>query len=105
MLLVATWRGLQLRKLVDSGIATKARVLSKSRFTGKAKIGTYRVRYEYQTNDGGLYSNVVSLTGTEAEGLSVGDEIDIVYLPNKPQVSARESMVDLGRKALKKRSD
>ncbi len=102
MVLLALWRGLELRQLVESGVPGKAKIIRKVKFRGKKGIPTYRMRYEFQARDGKLYSRAISLTSTEAAAYSVGDQIDIVYVPDKPRISASEAMVALGRQALKK---
>ena len=104
MLLFAVWRGLELRQLVESGVAAKASITSKNKFRGKSGIPTFRVRYEFTAQDGKRYSRAISLTGSEGREISVGDEIDIVYLPIKPKISASQDMVALGRQALQKKN-
>lgn len=102
MVVFAVWRGLELRQLVESGIPAKATIISKNKFRGKSGIPTYRLRYEFQARDGRRYSKVISMTSTEAANVVIGDTIDIIYVPNKPKISASETMVALGRQALKK---
>ncbi|MCB0309856.1 MAG: hypothetical protein KDD42_01395 [Bdellovibrionales bacterium] len=103
MLAVALKRGLEMRELAERGVSGKGIVLKKFKTRGqKGGISSNWIKYQYQSSRGQTFQNKVSVLSEFFENHSEGDEVDLVYLNNKPKISALKYMVDLSKAALDK---
>jgi hypothetical protein len=93
-------RGYQMRQLALDGVASIAYVEDKRSFRSKGGGKRYFLTYRYTLPDGHTFQHTPALTGRRWSSLQVGDTVRIVYLPQRPQVSALEEDVAPVRQAL-----
>ena len=104
IVVVVVRRGLQMKKLVEHGVPVTGKVTDrKSRSTSTGGSATHHLRYEFTAPDGRTYAHRITVTGDEYQSFRDGDEIDLVYLPDNPKVSAQASMVELLRRETEKK--
>lgn len=96
------WRGMQLRKLVESGVPGTGTVERIWSYHGAASVRNFRLRYAFQAPNGQRYSRAISITSGEKSRYAEGQTVDIIYLPNNPGVNALTTLVDQARTALDK---
>ncbi len=80
--------------LVREGIATTGRISAAERRRRSRGEYDYFVTYSFEAKDGNEYSKERRVKATEFGDYAEGQPIDIVYLPNDPDVSATREMVD-----------
>lgn len=91
-------RGYQLKALVERGVSGTARIVRKRRFRGMAmKQGSKRLVYEFRGPDGRSYQGRFMASDEEFSAAEAGQEIEIVYLPDRPAVHARRVLVEQTR--------
>jgi hypothetical protein len=99
---VIVHRGLQMKNLAHDGVVAEGKVIEKSRRSGaKGKMSTGYLRYEFTAANGLRYERKIAVGEEIFETHEEGDTIGVVYLRNKPEVSAARYMVNLSREALK----
>ncbi len=98
---VAVRRGLQVRHLAERGETTRGRIERIWGHTGSTGTTRHRLRYRYSVT-GCDYSHTILVSPGERERMQEGGEVDVVYLPDKPKVSALSEMVEQARTALRK---
>ena len=105
VLVVVARRGLQMKKLVERGIPVVGRVVSRGSraSSGAGGRATHHLRYEFTAADGRTYGHRITVTGAEHESVREGDEIELVYLPDNPKVSAQASMVAMLSRGMKEK--
>ncbi len=92
-------RALQARDLAQRGVPVTGEVVSK--YTDRmSKIRTRHLRYKFTAADGHEYSHRIMADVDDYHSLDEGDPVELVYLPDKPTVSAMKGMVDIVRKGL-----
>ena len=96
-------RGLELKQLTERGVDATGTVVSMPSFRGKSGVPTRQLRYEFQDQLGATHTHTITVSESERTQYVEGGPIAIVYLPDKPQVSAAKSMVDMVRDALERR--
>ena len=96
---VVVRRGLQMRRLVENGVPTRARVEKKTRFRGSSNVSSIRLKYSFAAGDATRYERTITMSQAESAAYEEGAEIEIVYLPERPQVSAAKAMVELARRS------
>ncbi|MDH5345641.1 MAG: hypothetical protein OEW59_07750 [Gammaproteobacteria bacterium] len=102
--IIAVWvhRGLQMKKLAHDGVPAAGKVIEKSRrSTQPGKMSTGYLRYEFYAGNGLRYERKIAVGETIYANHEEGDAIDVVYVPDKPEISAAKYMVNLSREALK----
>jgi hypothetical protein len=104
MIFVTVRRGLQMRSLAASGVAVKGKVVKKWRNTKSTDTSSQRLRYQFEIGDGQTYAHAIVISIEEDQKYQIGDEVDIIYLPSNPKISALASMVALAQEALNKKS-
>lgn len=95
-------RGSQLKVLLDKGVPATARIIEKrkrTRQTGNMSKNTYWLVFEFKAGDGQNHKGFPSVTETEFNAANEGDEVEIVYLPDKPGVNATKEMIKQLRQA------
>lgn len=97
-------RGLQMRRLVESGVTTRARVVKKTRFRSSSSVSSIRLKYSFVAGDAKRSERTIAMSEGESEAYDEGAEIEVVYLPTRPRVSATSAMVDLVRQGLRGKS-
>lgn len=91
-------RGYQMKALVERGESGTARIVRKQRFRGMAmKQGSKRLVYEFRGPDGRPYQGRFMASDEEFSAAEPGQEIAIVYLPDRPAVHARRALVEQTR--------
>ena len=97
-------RGLQIKKLAQEGLLTRALILRKgTRPVGKG-ASSPRLFYQFTDPLGRIRRRSVHVSWEIYEASREGGEIEIVYLPQDPGVNAAKYMVDLVRGQLNKNS-
>lgn len=98
-------RGLQIRQLIADGVETTGRIVSRTSFrSSRTHTRTRFLRYEYVDGSGRPHSQRCALPADQWANHEEGAPIAIVYSASRPEVSAPQFVVDLGREALSKRS-
>ena len=100
MVIYTVRRAFQMKALAHGGVVIEGRVIKKFRQTGSTPRHPY-LRYDYITPTGQRYEHKIAVSEEVWETYEVGDPIEIVYVPNRPSVSAAKYMVNLSRQALK----
>lgn len=99
---VLAWRGLQMKSLAHEGVVGTAEVLRKTRRQGaRGHHTTGFIKYRFEAPNGQQFSNRIAVSEQVYSEHTEGQRIDIVYLPDRPNVNAARYMVNLSRKALK----
>lgn len=99
---VVVHRGLQMKNLANDGIVGEGKVIEKlRRVNNQGGVSAAYLRYEFNAANGLRYEKKVAVSEEISDGHEEGDPIDVVYLRNKPEVSAAKYMVNLSREALK----
>lgn len=94
-------RALQMKALCHEGVlGTGTITKSVEDFTGSGLSRNY-LRYEFTTPEGRKYTYRIAVGHAERERYPVGSPIDVIYLPEKPRISATREMVNQARGALK----
>ena len=95
------WRGLQFRQLALHGVVAEAVISKKARLAaGADHVGAGRISYAFRAADGREYHRSSTISEAKWAELSNGQTIEIVYLPNRPSISAPAWLVDDARTAL-----
>ena len=84
----------RMSSLVQQGIATTGRISAAERRRRSRGEYDYFVTYSFEAKDGSEYSKELRVKATEFDDYTEGQPIDLVYLPNNPDVSATREMVD-----------
>ncbi len=93
-------RGFEMKHLFERGEAGTAEVIKKHRRQSvRGPASSAHLRYRFQDRYGRVRERQVAVSEEEYERYQVGDEIEIVYLPDKSRVNAMKSMVELTRSA------
>jgi hypothetical protein len=96
-------RGLEMRRLATEGVETTGTVVEKyRRRRGGRRIR--RIRYEYCDASGQKHQGRAGVSWEYYEAVKVGDPVKVVYLPQRPSVSALLAEVELVRRAHQHRS-
>jgi membrane protein implicated in regulation of membrane protease activity len=93
-------RGLEMRRLATEGVETTGTVVEKYR----RRRGDRRIRYEYCNASGQKHQGRAGVSWKYYEAVKVGDPVKVVYLPQRPSVSALLAEVELVRRAHQHRS-
>jgi hypothetical protein len=93
-------RGLEMKHLATEGVETTGTVVEKYR----RRRGGRRIRYEYRDASGQKHQGRAGVSWEYYEAVKVGDPVKVVYLPQRPSVSALLAEVDLVRRAHQHRS-
>jgi len=96
-------RGKQILELAKSGVDVAGQVSKKIRDSGGGGVGRSYLRYSFRAMDGQTYSNKIAISDSEDDQYHEGDSIQLVYLANKPNISAMKTMVEQCREALEKK--
>lgn len=92
-------RAYQMKALVEQGVEGVGRIAGKHRFRGAAvKRGSKRLVYEFEGPDGRRYQGRFLASDTAYRDAEPGDELTIVYLPDRPWVNARKTLVEQTRR-------
>jgi len=99
-------RGLEMRRLATKGVETTGTVVEKyRRRRGVSRHrGVRRIRYEYCDASGQKHQGRAGVSWEYYEAVKVGDPVKVVYLPQRPSVSALWAELDLVRRAHQHRS-
>ncbi|GAA2824049.1 hypothetical protein EDC40_105152 [Aminobacter aminovorans] len=97
------WRGMQFGELARHGLPVTGIVIRKFR-TGAGNAGSMgrRIAFSYVAADGVEHRRAATVSGSKWVELEEGGPIQLVYLPEKPGVSAPAWLVEDARKALGK---
>jgi len=98
---MATRRGLQMKKLANHGVVIEGSVLKLFTRGGGGSVASPGIQYEFHAANGHRYTNRISVTQDVYNEHEEGGPIAVVYLEDKPQVSAAKYMVNTIREALK----
>jgi len=103
---VVIWRGSEMRRLATEGVETTGTVVEKyRRHRGVSRRrGVRRIRYEYCDASGQKHQGWAGVSWEYHEAVKVGDPVKVVYLPQRPSVSALWAEVDLIRRAYQRQS-
>jgi len=111
---VVIWRGSEMRRLATEGVETTGTVVEKyyrRRRGGFAdgKVGSMSIRdeyirYEYYDASGQKHQGWAEVSWKYYKAVKVGDPVKVVYLPQRPSVSALWAEVDLVRRAYQRQS-
>lgn len=96
-------RGLQMKQLAHHGIPITGKILKIVRLGSvnhSRQSRNWRLRYTFTLADGRTYENGIT-PNEEERHLPVGGPIDLIYLPEKPEISATARMVKHAKGALK----
>jgi len=100
VIFLAMQRAMEIKKLVERGLTAQGKVTGKRSVTApRTSTRRQKLDYRYTDNQGAEHSNTTTLTYTEHNQYQVGDSIEVVYLPERPGISALKSFVDLARQA------
>lgn len=99
-ILIVVRRGLELRRLVEGGVATRGTIEKKWKHTGSGGRSTKRLRYKFMDNEGNTRSRAIIASQSEYDSLEEGDPVTVVYLPGKSGVNALETLVEQARQGL-----
>jgi len=94
-------RGLRMRRLATEGVETTGTVVEKYR---DGRSGRRMIRYEYCDASGQKHQGRAEVSWKYYEAVRVGDPVKVVYLPQRPSVSALWAEVDLVRRAYQRQS-
>lgn len=96
------WRGRQVGELARRGQSVQGTVVRKFR-TGMGNAGSMgrRIAFTYRGPDGREYRRAASITTSKWMDLEEGGPIELVFLPDKPGVSAPAWLIDHARQALR----
>jgi hypothetical protein len=89
-----------MRRLATEGVETTGTVVEKYRRCR----GGRRIRYEYCDASGQKRQGRAGVSWKYYEAVKVGDPVKVVYLPQRPSVSALLAEVELVRRAHQHRS-
>lgn len=95
-------RGFEFKKLCESGLETKATIVTKT----SVRVGKKRrpaLTYEFNDPMGTTQRRRVYVTQAVYDLSQEGASTAVVYLPEKPSVNALKSDVDAARRALAKK--
>ena len=84
-------RGLEMRRLATESVETTGTVVEKYHRRG----GGRRIRYEYCDASGQKRQGRAGVSWKYYEAVKVGDPVKVVYLPQRPSVSALSAEVEL----------
>ena len=99
-------RGLQMKRLVDNGVVTQARVVGQHRrMSPSGGVSAPFLRYEYELPHGGTHQRGSAVSDAVWEAHPLGAHIDIVYAADKPKISAPEYLVRASREAMQRPPD
>ncbi len=96
-------RGKELLQLSKNGKKSKATVSDRQQILRSNSRGVtrYRISYVFKTESGEAISHTIYVSYDCYQETPIGSEVDIVYLPNNPKISAMEYLVELVRSAKK----
>lgn len=89
-------RGFEVKVLLERGVEGRARVVRKLTFSAP-NPAWHRVIYTFEGPDGGTYKNRSMFDRDAFEALSEGDEIPILYLPDRASVNAPKWLIERSR--------
>jgi hypothetical protein len=92
-------RGLEMRRLATEGVETTGTVVEKYYRRRRGGRRIRRIRYEYCDASGQKHQGRAGVSWEYYEAVKVGDPVKVVYLPQRPSVSALLAEVDLVRRA------
>ncbi len=95
-------RGFQMKALAHDGVPGQAEIVLKHRRrTSPGHQTAGYLKYQFDAPLGRTITNRIAVSEEVFSRYEVGDPIDIVYLPDKPDINGAKYMVNLSRKALK----
>ena len=96
-------RGFEMKELAGRGVETTARIVQRQQFAtaGGARRNDRYLVYEFTDDRGVTYRHRSHVVSRDWLATQAGDSIPVVYLPDKPAVSAPRDVVESARKALK----
>jgi hypothetical protein len=94
-------RGLEMRRLATEGVETTGTVVEKYY---RRRRGGSRIRYEYCDASGQKHQGRAGVSWEYYKAVKVGDPVKVIYLPQRPSVSALWAEVDLVRRAYQRQS-
>jgi hypothetical protein len=102
IIIFAIHRGLQMKNLAHRGVLIEAKVIKKFRKTsGRGAKSSPCLKYDFLAPTGQRIERTIAVAEGIYEQYEEGAKIDVVYLPDKPQVNGAKYMVNLSREALK----
>lgn len=84
----------EIKALLERGNTTTGRIIMLSTTSRRQSI-----RYEFKDAHGGTHKKTVFTTLEKFNDLRVGDDIQVVFLPDKPKVSISKALLDFVRAA------
>jgi hypothetical protein len=97
-------RGLEMRRLAAEGVETTGTVVEKYYRRRREGETITRIRYEYCDASGQKHQGWAGVSWEYYEAVKVGAPVKVVYLPQRPSVSALWAEVDLVRGAYQRQS-
>lgn len=97
-------RGRELRQILLDGVAATGTVRTKVAFHGSGARSRY-LRYDYRDAAGRTHSHRSLVPRDVWNAHEKGGPIAIVYSASRPQISAPQYLVDLGRRAMEGKAD
>ncbi len=102
IIVVLVRRGLQMKALANAGVVGTAEVIQKTRRRSSSGHQTAGfIKYRFVAPDGQQLTNRIAVSEKIFSEHDLGEQIDIVYLEDRPNVNAARYLVNLSRKALK----
>ncbi|HEX5033002.1 MAG TPA: DUF3592 domain-containing protein [bacterium] len=92
-------RGLEMKKLAREGQPARARIVRKEKVRRKGSDSS-ALTYEFQDSFGDTHRRRIHVVGSVFDSYQEGDNLEIVYLLDKPQVNGAKYMVEMVKKAL-----
>ncbi|QGX41457.1 DUF3592 domain-containing protein [Permianibacter aggregans] len=102
IVIVVIVRQRQMAKLVERGREAQAQVVSCRVFNSNGPR-TLRIRYQFRDQHGQEHHNTVTQTAADSDELKPGDPFPIVYLPDRPRISASKALIEQIKLAMKAR--
>lgn len=98
-------RGFQMKDLAARGVQTDATIIDRQQFAtahGSRRNDRY-LRYEYTDGNGIRHTHRAHVVSRDWLASIEGDKIPVVYLPDRPAVSALLADVERARSALQRK--
>ncbi len=93
-------RGNDLKRLCEQGHAVVGEVTEARAERRSRTDENHYIRYTFKTRKDTFHERELKVTEHDFGKLKVGQDIDVVYLPDDPEISAFKSLVDQMREAM-----